>query len=355
MFQFSQCTLSTLLRQGIALVSLWLASSAGAAEVPFTEAPPALGRLISVGAHKLHLHCLGAGSPTVVLEAGLGGSALEWVEIQASLSQSFRTCSYDRAGMGWSETGPLPRSAEQITLELHTLLQNAREPGPYILIGHSFGGYSAQLFASRFPELSAGLVLIDSSHPEQIKRFASAPVKVNIAPKGKLMHLMPVQVAKRIPGQVRETAAALIMDFKSRKAATEELQSFRLSAKQLMQHAKLPNIPLLVLTRGVQKWPDNDRGNRMEALWQQLQRELAQKSANAAQIIAHRSGHHIHLDQPELVRAAIQLVATSAQQANDTEQQTWLAQGLGSIANRFTGLATVEYATVNHPMLAMSR
>ena len=349
MFQFNGQKPSTFLLKGITLAGLLLAFGAGAA-----EAPPAPGRLISVGAHKLHLHCLGKGSPTVILEAGLGGSALEWIDIQVSLSQSFRTCRYDRAGMGWSDTGPLPRSAERITVELHTLLRNAQEAGPYILVGHSFGGYSIQLFAHRFPELSAGLVLIDSSHPEQIKRFAAPPVRVNIAPKGRLMHLMPVQVADNIPPEVRETAAALTLNYKSRRAATDELQSFRLSAKQLMQHSVLPTIPLLVLTRGVQKWPDNKRGNRMEALWQQLQHDLAQKSANAAQIIARRSGHHIHLDQPELVRTAIQLVATSARQPNGSEQRSWLSQGLGAFAAQFAELATVKYTTADHPLLAMS-
>ena len=319
------------------------------------ELPAAPGRLITVGAHKLHIYCVGTGSPTVILEAGLGGSALEWTTVQTELSRSFRVCSYDRAGMGWSDAGPLPRSALQITDELHSLLQNAEEAGPFVLAGHSFGGYSAQLFASRFPQLSVGLVLIDSSHPAQIERFAAPPVGVNIAPKGRLMHLIPVQIADNMPAELRDTAAALIMDYKSRLAVTKELQSFRLSAHQLMQHETLPAVPLLVLTRGVQKWPDNARGNRMENLWQQLQSELAQRTDNAAQIIARRSGHHIHLDQPELVSEAIRLVATAARQQSKPASRVWLAQGLHSAATRFGERVKVEYTTVGQPMLAMHR
>src|SRR5688572_29454692 len=91
---------------------------------------PAPGRLVNVGGHRLHLWCTGGGSPVVVLEAGLGGSALEWSRVQPEITKTTRVCSYDRAGMGWSDMGPNPRSAAQIVSELRTLLQAAREAGP---------------------------------------------------------------------------------------------------------------------------------------------------------------------------------------------------------------------------------
>jgi pimeloyl-ACP methyl ester carboxylesterase len=309
--------------------------------------------MIDIGAHRLHIQCVGQGQPTIVLEAGLGGTSLEWSIVQNRLAQFNRVCSYDRAGVGWSEPGPNPRTSDQITEELHTLLQLSAEKSPYLLVGHSFGGYTVQLFASRFPELTAALVLIDSSHPEQILRFAAPPVNVNIAPKGRLMTLAPVGVPGNIPAEVRETASALIMTHQSRIAVTRELEGFRYSARQLIKAAPLPDIPLIVLTRGLQKWPNDERGNRMEALWQQLQTELVHKTANAAQIIALDSGHHIHLDQPELVIDAILLAARVYQALTGAATRKVMRMALQETARRFYGHAMVTSDLLRQPMMAM--
>lgn len=318
-----------------------------------TDKPQAPGRLISVGAHKLHIRCMGTGQPTILLEAGLGGTSLEWNHIQGQLAQSQRVCSYDRAGVGWSEPGPNPRTSDHIVEELYNLLKNAEEKGPYLLVGHSFGGYTVQLFAARFPELSTGLILVDSSHPEQILRFAAPPVKVNIAPKGRLLTLAPVGVPENIAEEVRETASALIMTHQSRIAVTRELEGFRYSARQLVKAGPLPDIPLIVLTRGIQKWPDTDRGNRMEALWQQLQTELAEKTTNAAQIIALNSGHHIHLDQPELVIDAIQSVAETYPIDDEHKRRLALQNALRQTNRDFFRHAIVISELLKEPMMAL--
>jgi pimeloyl-ACP methyl ester carboxylesterase len=298
--------------------------------------------LIDIGAHRLHIQCAGQGRPTVVLEAGLGGISLEWHRIQQRLSRSHRVCSYDRAGVGWSEPGPNPRTSDQIADELHALLEESKESAPYVLVGHSFGGYTMQLFASRFPELSAALVLIDSAHPEQIERFAAAPVSVNIAPRGRLHTLARVALPDNIPGEVRDSASALITTHQSRLAVTRELEGFRYSARQVVRAAALPEIPLIVLTRGLQKWPDDVRGNRMEALWQQLQRELAEKTRSAAQIIALRSGHHIHLDQPQLVIDTIRLVAGLRRAHRPGGERDAMRAALIDAGKRFAGQARIN-------------
>ena len=318
------------------------------------QLPKAPGKLVSMGAYRLHIQCLGEGRPTVVLEAGLGGSALEWTRIQSELAPTYRVCSYDRAGMGWSDPIRGSRTSAKITEELHDLLQAADVPGPYLLVGHSFGGYTAQLFASRYPDLTAGVVLVDSSHPEQIRRFAES-LHINIAPKGQLMQLVPVQVARNIPAEVRATAQALVMTPKTRLAVTRELEGFRLSAEQVAAAPPVTEIPWLVLTRGQQNWPDDSLGNRKEALWRQLQVELAAKTAISGQIIAQHSGHHIHLDQPELVEKSIRIVAQTVLSSQDNAiRRATMRLALEGAATQFSGAATVVVASSNKQWLALS-
>lgn len=302
------------------LLTTVLVGASQAQELP-SAAP---GRLIDLGTHQLHIDCRGSGAngaPTVVFEAGLGGAALEWLAVAEALGEVQRICVYDRAGAGWSEAGPPPRDASRIAAELRQLLEQANELPPYILVGHSFGGYSIQLFARRYPEVTAGLVLVDTSHPEQVERFAAPPIRANIAPRGRIQFLMPVKVPGGLSAKVEPTVAALMSTLKARQALIHELESFRASAHQVGAAPPLPQVPVLVLSRGLQQWADDERGNRKEALWRELQRELVPSSALALQIIAQRSGHHIHLDQPRLVAAAIAVVAAAAQPAPDIARQ----------------------------------
>jgi pimeloyl-ACP methyl ester carboxylesterase len=106
---------------------------------------------MSVAGHRLHLHCVGEGSPTVVLDAGLGAFSLDWGAVQPQIATSTRVCAYDRSGLGWSDPGRRPRSPQQFADELHTLLTNAGIPGPYVLVGHSISGKTARVFASQHP------------------------------------------------------------------------------------------------------------------------------------------------------------------------------------------------------------
>ncbi len=127
---------------------------------------PAPGRLVDIGGMRLHLSCAGEGGPTVVLEAALGASSISWSLVQPGLARLTRVCSYDRAGFGWSDRGPMPRTARRIAWELHTLLERARVPAPYLLVGHSFGGIVARVFARDYRDTVAGVVFVDPAHPE---------------------------------------------------------------------------------------------------------------------------------------------------------------------------------------------
>jgi pimeloyl-ACP methyl ester carboxylesterase len=128
---------------------------------------PPPGRLVDIGGHRLHLLESGRGSPTILLEAGLMSTVLSWTGLQQELSNSYRVVSYDRAGLGWSELGPMPRTADRLVNELHELLQRGGISPPYVLVGHSFGGLTMPLFAARYPEEVAGMVLVDPVAPAE--------------------------------------------------------------------------------------------------------------------------------------------------------------------------------------------
>ena len=130
------------------------------------RAYPMPGQLVDVGGHRLHLHCTGSGSPTVVLEPGQGGVSSDFAWIAPAVARDTTVCVYDRAGRGWSDAADGPQDGAQIAADLHTLLDRAHVPGPYVLAGHSFGGLYVLSFAAQFPDQVAGLVLLDSTAPK---------------------------------------------------------------------------------------------------------------------------------------------------------------------------------------------
>ncbi len=130
---------------------------------------PPPGRLVNLGTHRLHLNCVGQDAPTVVFEAALGASSLSWSLVQPVISRMTRACAYDRAGFGWSDAGPLPRTADRLADELHALLRRGLAHGPYVLVGHSFGGLVIRAFRARYPGLSENFQFQTSpSWPDEI-------------------------------------------------------------------------------------------------------------------------------------------------------------------------------------------
>ncbi len=276
---------------------------------PLGEPP---GRLVDLGGYRLHLYCQGNGGPPIIIDTGLGGTSLEWEEVMRELAPYGQVCVYDRAGYGWSDPGPAPRTSSTIVNELYLLLLAAGVDGPYVLVGHSFGGYNVQLFARRYPFLTAGVVLIDSSHPDQVERFQAPPYNVRTAPSSRF-GIVRFRSGPKLPAGLSELGRMVAtyqhQHWLPRRFIGMELLGFRDSASELRAASPMPPLPLVVLTRGKRAWPHSPEGDRLEQLWLTLQSELAASSPTAVHLIALDSGHLVHVDQPALVAYAVTLVA----------------------------------------------
>ena len=280
---------------------------------------PAPGKLYDVESYRLYLNCTGTGrlgSPTVILEEGLAATSLGWSKVQPGVASFTRVCSYDRAGYGLSDTGPLPRAAGRMVMELHMLLDKAAVAGPYVLVGHSFGGLIMQLYTYTYPQEVAGLVLIDSVHEDELVRSLHLrQATVNdikqlqicraLSPFGivRLFGFFNESVAG-YPPAMQPAAKAQFYQTRFCQTVSDEEAAYEASFAQVRAARRpLGHLPLVVLTRGL---PDPDP--QLEQDWQVLQMDLTSLSANSTHIIATRSGHQIQLDQPDLVIAAINWV-----------------------------------------------
>jgi pimeloyl-ACP methyl ester carboxylesterase len=288
---------------------------------------PEAGRLVDVGGYRLKINCAGGGSPAVVLESGLGDILGEWQRGQAQISSFTRVCSYDRAGYGESDSGPLPRTSSQISSELHALLQNAGEHPPFILVGHSFGGYNVRVFNGQYPNEVAGLVLADATQEDQYKLLPSAWRQLSASQLARWQsqaEWMPLQINLGIARlRFRETLGNdgyLILQSKYLKARASELKEIQTSAAQARAAGMIGNKPLIVLT-GVKQ--DSALKNalspedfaRFQQIWvRTLQPRLAQLSTRGEQVILPDVGHDIPGERPEaIVNAVRKVYAATAQ------------------------------------------
>jgi pimeloyl-ACP methyl ester carboxylesterase len=266
---------------------------------------PAPGQMVDVGGYDLHLYCMGEGPQTVVLEAGLGGGVLDWSLVQPEIAKTTRVCSYDHAGAGWSEAGIQPRDNRQIVQELRTLLKNAGLQPPFVLAGHSLGGATMQLYASQYPEEVAGVVLVDSSHENQLlrKELPAPPASYALMMKalapigvGRIISNMQ-PLSENVSPELKAELAALYSHTGHLYSVADEFASMAKSFEYLRAHSmQLGDKPLIVLTHGKPQDTEN-----AERAWQELQADLASRSSNGTHIIAKNSGHYIQFDEPNLV------------------------------------------------------
>ena len=336
---------TVLIRPGI-FVLILLASTgpASAQETPAVPPYPPPGRLVDVGGWRLHLNCTGEADPRqpmVILEAGVGDFSVEWSLVQPEVARFARVCSYDRAGDGWSELGPHSRTLRQIVYELHTLLENAGERPPYVLVGHSYGGWLVRLYQSTYPTEVAGMVLVEAGADDpwrmmgdgrlvRSSELASGRPVPEVKTSGPLREsdIPPAAMGQiraglrqaseranepprdRLPpeaqrmrtwalGQVGHVVAA-VNPFEA-----EELAALR-AGRAVSEHP-LGDLPLVVITRGVSE----EEGPDGRAFAEEHRRDhaaMAALSRGGRLVVAERSGHHVQLEEPELVISAIREV-----------------------------------------------
>lgn len=287
---------------GMFLALVTLASASGA-----VRAEEMQGQLYDIGGYRLHMTCMGeGGGPTVIFDAGLGGFSLEWLRIQRALVEDVRTCAYDRAGYGWSDPGPAPRTTSQLSDELYRLLGAAGIEPPYILVGHSFGGYNMQYFARTRPADVVAVILIDASHPEQAERISTVTIRETHRGRPQVVTtFVDASIVLKYPEDVRNLALRALTSRKAIVARQRELTNFDFSGAEVKFANDFPPVPLVVITRGLRVWPEDPLGDAREAQWRSLQGELVQLSPKGRQVIAAYSGHMVHLDEPELVAEVV--------------------------------------------------
>ena len=282
-----------------------------------TYPPP--GRMVSLPTHAVHLNCVGAGTPTVVLESDLDQlGSLSWDRVQVQVASFARVCSYDRAGIMWSEPGPLPRDGRTIAAELRAVLASAGEAGPYLLVGHAQGGAYVRILAGQDTGAVCGMVLVDSNHPDQYERFAKVGLKKAIPEQG-IRPVISLLSQLGYPGRftgpqysmprpVYEAEQAYLPQ--SSVAWFDEAVETRATLAQAGQVATFGDLPLVVLASArPPSVPTTGFGPDLQGTWLELQRELASLSTKGELRLLEQSGHYPQFDVPEAVVQAIETVS----------------------------------------------
>jgi pimeloyl-ACP methyl ester carboxylesterase len=326
-----------LTQTSIALRAVTVMAQSQSAQPPFP--PP--GKLVDVGGWRLHLNCTGearASQPTVILEAGVGDFSVEWSLVQPDVSKFARVCSYDRAGDGWSDLGPHPRTLRQIVYELHTLLDKGGVKPPLVLVGHSYGGWLVRLYASTYPAEVAGMVLVEAGadnplrispdgklgHSSDLVKGepipavkVSGPLRLSDIPPGALSQMKagaqklaqsPNEAPRdKLPPDAQRMRAWALAQVGHIAAAVNQFENEELAglrAERAKSEHPLGDMPLIVLTRGKSEEEGPD-GKAFEAEHRRDHAAMAAMSRNGKLIIAEHSGHHVQIEEPELVIKAI--------------------------------------------------
>lgn len=300
-----------------------------------------VGKMIQIGGYKLHMidsSCVktladksGVSKtckPIVILESGMGCTTFDWLLVYPEIAKFARVITYDRAGYGWSDASALPRTSANIVTELHSMLDNAGVSGPYILVGHSFGGMNVKLFAATYPQEVAGIILVDAVHEDIMDRIP----QIFIHFKYWVYHRLCAAYCgiPRIISDYKSYFHPIVNNNKvidkAHKNTTKyyhalfnQLNLIRTSCEQLKAvHGSLPNVPLIVITAGKQIIPPQgpcgsytqDEVDAINKTWFELQADLVTKSSESKQVIAEGSGHNIFYEQPKIIVDAVREMFT---------------------------------------------
>jgi pimeloyl-ACP methyl ester carboxylesterase len=311
---------------------LGINGTAGAA--PGDEIYTRPGTLVPADGTRLNLYCMGNGSPAVVFDSGWEDWAPVWTIVQPEVAKWTRACSYDRAGAGFSDPGPLPRTSVRIADELRSALHNGGIKGPYILVGHAFGGDNVRTFAARHPGEVAGLVLVEAdvtSSPEerrgQARLIASLRECRDAIAAGKPLPALPGRPARTCAQQFfrglpeamwSPELNAKLLELAQTKVAMydayiSEMEQMPQDETYLEKHSRpLGSLPIRVLSTGNHGIHALDQAHALNAEQRKYEQEVAREqagwlalSSNAKQLFTDKSSEYIPFDQPNFVVDAI--------------------------------------------------
>jgi pimeloyl-ACP methyl ester carboxylesterase len=284
---------------------------------------PMPGKLVDVAGKKMHIDCMGEGNPAVILDSGLGDTYVSWLKVQPQIAKFTRVCSYDRAGLGYSDSSSQPRTSKVIAQELHALLQAAAVAPPYVLVGHSMGGFDVRLYASLYRDQVAGMVLVDSSHPDQENRFPPELKNMEgswLRESEFLEYTMSFGVP-RLLGLCEEDPVQRVAEcnFDSARENVAELKAVSESAAQAAATPSLGDMPLVVLSHDPEKPSSEfppDLAKPINEAWETMQEEMAHLSTRGTQTIVKNSSHYIQIDRPDVVIDAVRAVVEQARHSS---------------------------------------
>lgn len=264
-----------------------------------TEVGGDMEKMVSLGTHSLHIRCEGQGRPAIVIDTGVGDTADRWQAFQSQVAQMAYVCTYDRAGYGSSEPGLLPRDSQRLTNELRQLLENARVGGPYVLMGHSLGGLNAQVFATQYPDLVSGLILLDPT-PLPFITGQAFPELYHMFQQ-QAFELQRMADAARASTDAEAQAKADYLE----AVASEHAALIAQSASQVAAIESFGDIPLVVIGSGKPNPAFGADAEAFQQFWIEQNRLLATRSSNGRFILAQESSHYLHEDAPDLLLEAI--------------------------------------------------
>lgn len=277
---------------------------------------PMPGRLVSVGDHRLHIRCIGQGSPTIVMLAGAGSPSVNSYDLQNELARISRVCSYDRAGLGWSDPPKAPMGLQQIVTDLETLLSGADEKGPFVLVPESFGGMVALTLATRSPAQVAGIVAVDASEPQSWQRLggarlASAKMRNIIWQVGWRIGLVRILFNSQAPSWAEDMSPNVRSQFAAvwsrpmASFANDSIDAYEQTALADLPSATprlLSSKPLIVISHGRS---GEFLSPEFEASWPEAQKKWTKLSARSEHIIARENSHMIAQENPKIVADAV--------------------------------------------------
>jgi pimeloyl-ACP methyl ester carboxylesterase len=305
------------------------------------ERLPQVGRSVDIGGRTMNIFCSGEGSPTVILDAGARESGISWSHIQPPVAAMTRACWFDRAGFGWSDPGPFPRTSKAMAADLHELLRRAGIPAPYVLVGHSLGGLNARVYNGMYPGEVAGAVLIDAAHEDEPRR-APASMRGHSAPRWLWRPIWMAGQAARATGLLRLLSGP--MDVPANSSREQIVRALAVQPKTIAvtfdasspesyaQAERSPGFddkPLIVLTRGrVPTLDENSSAEDRQAavyekVWMhEIQPKLSRLSTRGRQVIVANSGHMIPDEAPDAVVAAVREVVSMVRGATESDSPT---------------------------------